>query len=103
MKSTPAVRASWLAPLLAALLLAVAGMGVAQRLDASRITWSVFADRDAYRASRILVDRPVTGPELTRGGRIPGGALYYAEWALAQAGEDPVVQHALMVVLDALA
>ena len=66
------------------------------------IRYSLFIDRDLYRAFNLLSEFQFGGAELSQGGRAPGGFFYYMLWGLIQISPDPQHIHWIMVGLNSV-
>jgi hypothetical protein len=94
--------------LLATLGIAVLGsgaaLGVFARVRAGEgAVYTIWADRDLWRAAHVSSELPTSGPELTRGSRTPGGFFYYFLAPQLAMSRNPERLEALMVGLNVAA
>jgi hypothetical protein len=65
--------------------------------------YTLWSDRELYRAYNLFREFQSSGPESNFGGRIPGGSIYYLLRTLMLVSMDPGVIHKMMLMLDCVA
>jgi hypothetical protein len=75
---------------------------LAERWATTPLQWLLWSDRDLVRASRLALERPVVGPEVSYGdgARLPGGLLYELWGLVVAAGGGPEAVYRLQAALE---
>ncbi len=64
--------------------------------------WTLWIDRDLYRAVNLATEFQFTGAEMHQGGRTPGGFFYYLLWLITRFGESPTFVYRFMTGMEIL-